>query len=114
VRRRELPCVHGSCIEGESFVVWCQCQWKEKSDEEKDSQEREIFIARSGVGMFGWQGQRGRSYGYFWLGVSNLSVQKCLGLCFVSEHQNFCGSSSTFSNVNEVKVAKRDFKWVGA
>jgi hypothetical protein len=40
VRRRELPCVHGSCIEGESFVVRCQSRWKEKSDEEAKKKQR--------------------------------------------------------------------------
>jgi hypothetical protein len=36
VRRRKLPCAHGSCIKGESFVVRCQCQMSmiEKSNEE--------------------------------------------------------------------------------
>jgi hypothetical protein len=40
VRRRELPCVHGICIEGESFVVRCQCRWIEKSNEEAKKKQR--------------------------------------------------------------------------
>jgi hypothetical protein len=43
VRRRELPCIRrsGHYIKGESFMVWCQCQWKEKSNEEtKENQTK--------------------------------------------------------------------------
>jgi hypothetical protein len=46
VRRRELPCVHGSCIEGESFVVRCQCWWKENSDEEAKKKQRKEFTGK--------------------------------------------------------------------
>jgi hypothetical protein len=39
VRKRELPYVRrpviqDRCIEIESFLVRCQCRWKEKRDEE--------------------------------------------------------------------------------
>jgi hypothetical protein len=31
---------HGRCIEGDSFVVSCQCRWKKKSDEKAKKKQR--------------------------------------------------------------------------